>query len=131
MLDKLKKNGNKYYQFYDDYNDYQERCKISDPAGYEALINDEIDEVQGKVEAMSSKVQDTMLDEITRETLISDDDENNEEKEEIEYEKNDPIKKFQFEYNKSLCMANKYPEISVNEADSVSLQQGKKRYLET
>ena len=124
MLDKLKKNGNKYYQFYDDYNDYQERCKISDPAGYEALINDEIDEVQGKVEAMSSKVQDTMLDEITRETLISDDDENNEEKEEIEYERNDPIKKFQFEYNNSLCMANKYPEISVNEADSVSVAPG-------
>ena len=80
------------------------------------MINDETDEVQGKDEAM--------LDEITRKILVSEDDENNEEKEEIEYEKNDPIKKFQFEYNKSLCMANKYPEISVNEADSVSVAPG-------
>ena len=27
MLEKLKRNGNTYYQFYDDYNQYQSRCK--------------------------------------------------------------------------------------------------------
>ena len=48
-------NGNKYYQFYYDYNEYQERCKISDPAGYEALINVETDEVQGEVEFKSTR----------------------------------------------------------------------------
>ena len=36
---------------------------------------------------LSSKVQDTMLDDINRETLVSDDDENNEEKDEIKYER--------------------------------------------
>ena len=30
MLELLKKSGNRYYQFYDDYNIYTERCKKQD-----------------------------------------------------------------------------------------------------
>ena len=40
MLDKLNKCKNPYYQFYDDYNAYRERCQTSDPDGYEAMFND-------------------------------------------------------------------------------------------
>ena len=31
MLTKLKENGNKYYQFFEDYNTYHERCRQTDP----------------------------------------------------------------------------------------------------
>ena len=41
MLEKLKRNGNKYYQFYDDFNQYHARCKESDPAGYRVMFNDD------------------------------------------------------------------------------------------
>ena len=37
---------------------------------------------------------------------------------------NDPVKKYQFHYNKSLCMTNKYPEVSVNENDTISVAPG-------
>ena len=40
-------NGNTYYQFYEDYNVYQARCKSSDPAGHDVVFNDETDGVQG------------------------------------------------------------------------------------
>ena len=37
----------------------------------------------------------------------------------------DPVKKFQFTYNESLCMTNKYPEISVtNTESSVNIAPG-------
>ena len=45
----------------------------------------------------------------------SDDDFDDEVKDEIEYIKNDPVRKYQFTYNKSLCMSNKYPEISAED----------------
>ena len=42
----------------------------------------------------------------------------------IEYETKDPVKRYQFEYNKSLCMASKYPEISTNDNELVSIAPG-------
>ena len=60
MLDKLKGHKNKYYQFYDNYKTYQERCKESDPLGYDVVFNDDL---QGEVEVMS-KPADIVLDEL-------------------------------------------------------------------
>ena len=97
MLGKLKTNGNKYYQFYEDYNVYQARCKASDPAGYDVVFNDKTDNVQGDVEMMSSNVKGDIEDEIDKDTLDSDDD-NLEENDDIEYETKDRVKKYQFEY---------------------------------
>ena len=45
----------------------------------------------------------------------SDDDSDEELKDELDYLSNDPVRKFQFTYNKSLCMSNKYPEISADD----------------
>ena len=39
---------------------------------------------------------------------LNEDDE--EKKEEEEYVKKDPIRKFQYDYNKTTCMTNKFPE---------------------
>ena len=40
MLDLLKKSGNPYYQFHDDYQRFKERCKIEDPDGYTMIFPD-------------------------------------------------------------------------------------------
>ena len=50
---------------------------------------------------------------------------NNDENEENEFITKDPVKKYQFKYNESLCMTDKYPEISVdNTESSVSIAPG-------
>jgi hypothetical protein len=115
MLEKLKKNGNKYYQFYDDFNQYRARCKESDPVGYDVVFKDDVE----KMNIVEIEVQD----EIEKEVQDCDDDDNDAEKDDIEYETKDPVKKYQFEYNKSLCMANKYPEISANESEKEKYQK--------
>ena len=65
----------------------------------------------------------TVDDEIQHETLEgnenypmvkrNEDDEEKDLKEEIDYITNDPVRKYQFDYNQSLCMANRYPEIEI------------------
>ena len=124
MLHKLKRNGNKYYQFYDDYNQYQSRCKDSAPIGYDIVFTDDIEDDVEMMRAAAKDVQDEVLNEMENEVLDSDDDDIEEKKDEIEYETKDPVKRYQFEYNKSLCMANKYPEISANETDTVCVAPG-------
>ena len=42
MLDKLKSNKNPHYQFCDDYNTYQNRCKATDPTGYTVMFQDDV-----------------------------------------------------------------------------------------
>ena len=69
-------------------------------------------------------INDEVLDEIEKDVADSDKDDIDAENDDIDYETKDPVKKYQFEYNKSLYMANKYPEISANEAYTVSLAPG-------
>ena len=57
---------------------------------------------------------DDLMDSDSNEELGSDDD-NDELKDEVEYLTKDPVRKFQFAYNKSLCMANKFPEIDTDD----------------
>ena len=47
MLEKLKTSKNPHYQFYEDYNMYQDRCKRTDPTGFNVVFQDEdiIDEI--------------------------------------------------------------------------------------
>ena len=102
MLEKLKVSGNKYYQFYDDVNLYKTRCKESDPDGYNVIFKDDIEDTVEEMAADDPELKDEILEESN--------DEN--EDDAIEYETKDPVKKYHFEYNKSLCMTNKYPEIT-------------------
>ena len=52
-------------------------------------------------------------------SLITDEvkeEENEDElKEELDYLNNDPVRKYQFTYNESLCMSHKYPEIEISD----------------
>ena len=123
MLEKLKRNKNPYYQFYEDYNEYQARCRTSDPTGYNVVFQDddktdEIVDIDDKTEC------------IVNDALSIDDDSGiedgacEEEEEEKEINTKDPVKRYQFKYNESLYMTNKYPEISVNTEASVSIAPG-------
>ena len=130
VLEKLKSKGNPYYQFYDDHNEYKTRCKMSDPVGYDVMFY-ENDSVQGDIDEMVIDIESTNItDEIEKEklhkdALDSDDAGEIEERDEIEYKTKDPVKKYQFTYNESLCMSNKYPEISFNTDEStVSVAPG-------
>ena len=53
MLDLLKKSGNPYYQFHEDLNTYEERCKISDPEGYQVIFPQ--DALEDELEIMPEK----------------------------------------------------------------------------
>ena len=59
-----------------------------------------------------------VIDEIELNIGDEKEDENHEEKEEIEWMTKDPVKKYQFRYNDSLCMTNKYPEIAVTDTQT-------------
>ena len=67
------------------------------------MFNDDHDNVHADVEVMNNMAM-PFNDEIEKE-VMSDEEENDEEKDDIEYETKDPVKKYQFEYNKSLCMS--------------------------
>ena len=47
ILKKLRESGNKHYQFYDDFNQYQARCRDVDQPGYVVMFStkDDIDEI--------------------------------------------------------------------------------------
>ena len=46
MLELLKKRKNPYYQFYDDYNTYTERCKKFDFKGFKVVFDEEVDTIE-------------------------------------------------------------------------------------
>ena len=64
------------------------------------------------------------MDELETEKKESQEKETAEEKDEIELKTKDPVKKYQFTYNESLCMTNKYPEIDTNEKSTLSIAPG-------
>ena len=81
MLDKLKTTKNPHYQFYDDYNSYKGRCKPTDPAGYDALFLDEINE---ELDLVDTTILQELVDELEIEPNDNLEEENQDEKDEIE-----------------------------------------------
>ena len=113
MLDLLKRSGNPYYQFHDSYESFKERCKVEDSDGYKLLFSDEIEEELDEDSYTGSQV---IIDEILDDISDKDEDKNEAElNSELEYIAKDPVRRFQFTYNKSLCMVQKYPEIEVQD----------------
>ena len=121
ILRKLKNSGNPHYQFYDDYNAYQARCKTTDPTGYEAMFNeDNLNSEKGKEGDVDKTLNDSDSE--------TDSEAENDKKDEIVLNTMDPVKKYQFKYNESLCMIDKYPEISRNPDASVSVAPGEGQF---
>ena len=84
ILRKLKNSGNPHYQFYDDYNAYQARCKTADPIGYEAVFNE--DSVKSEQEK-----EDTVDETLTDTSDSEDESDNNKEEDEIILNTMDPM----------------------------------------
>ena len=99
---------------------YEGRCKTADPLGYDVVFNQDYDEIQDLVDI------ETMDDGQTEDSndVENYEADNDAEKDETELISKDPIKKYQFKYNESLCMTDKYPEISVKTHTSVDIAPG-------
>ena len=94
FIDKLKFKGNPYYQDVLTFESYKQTCRDLDKDGFKLVFgDDECDEE----EEQHSQLEDKLTDEILLE----------------EYESKDPVKKYQFHYDDSVVLTDKYPEISV------------------
>ena len=76
MLQLLKKAGNIHYQFYDDYNVYQEKCKNEDLKGYNIIFEEE-------TELMIDETNIRETEEVSIQEII-----------ENEYLKKDPVRSY-------------------------------------
>ena len=130
MVTALKESGNPYYQFNIDISNFKERCKDQDPEGYKIIYPD--DDIEEELDNSINISLSMLKDEIDSESSISNtscisDNENYEE--EIEYISNDPVRKYQFKYDDSLCLANKYPEseaVDITKNIAVAPGEGKR-----
>ena len=125
-LETLKKMGNPYYQFIPFLENFEDECREKDLEGFnlvypeDEIFKEELEEISG--------CQD--LEEENMGNCPNKDEENdNEEKEEEEYQNKDSVKKWQFDYNRSTCFTNNYPEIDYRDDDgervSVAPGEGK------
>ena len=79
---------------------------------YNAIFPEDIVE---DVQSVTTEKLDDLVDEIDMDTNNKEEeDEVLQEEEEIEQITKDPVRKFQFIYNESLCMTSKYPEIATS-----------------
>ena len=105
-LDFLKQQGHPGYQFYDSISSYEDRCQAEDPVGHKMVfyVEDEILDIEDHFKAAEDSIQDVrkLLSEEDKELL-----------DEIEYIKMDPVRKYQFDYDRSVCLVDKFPEAAV------------------
>ena len=87
--------GNKFYQDVHTYESYQAICKKLYNDGFNLVFGNESDEENTNQDL---NINDFIEDEILKE----------------EIKPQDPIKKYQFQYDDSVLMTGKYPEISIS-----------------
>ena len=119
MLSLLKSSGNPYYQFYSDFNACEQRCKVENPEGYEVIFS-KLDNIEERVDCLPNYSNYPLISEVAKsfsnhiDSGHDDDDSSKNEKDAINDEEdflaNDPVRKYQISYNKSLCLSKKYPE---------------------
>ena len=129
-LETLKKLGNKYYQFVPDFDDFKKKCKDTDTEGFSLLFQDEKEneELEGVYNDNTLLDNNQDISEVQEIVKISSEiescqtqDSDQSDKEEEEYRRKDFVKKWQFEYNRSTCFSNNYPEINYKEDTSAQL----------
>ena len=114
LLDLLKRSGNKYYQAYDDYNVYAERCKKFDSPGHALVFEEE-------VELMEDLTQNQTENEIQVENEVFED-----EKRHKDWMEKDSIRRFQFrDHNQSVFVSHMYPETRPENSVTIAPGEGK------
>ena len=122
-LEFLKEHGHPHYQFYDDINTYENRCKAEDSKGCQLVFVDE-NEIADvvNIDAYSDKIkeEDSSKSYCEKEGTNKGDD--NSDDDEEHYLRNDVIRKFQFDYDKSICMTERFPEAVMKESPPQSAE---------
>ena len=102
-----------------------------DPAGSKLVFPEAEAEIV-ELDVYLSELENAEYPEITldgKENPSVENDETSEEdkveKEEDEYVKKDPVRKFQYDYNKTTCMTNKFPEADSSSALDFAPAEGK------
>ena len=116
MLQKLKDSGSPYHQNLMTPANYRAMCNETDKTGYETIYGEEEEDILEDLEEMPRfDLEDELTDEDTGEDETSQDDESKdgEKSDEEELKAMDPVKKYHFTYDESLCMMDRFPEISV------------------
>ena len=103
VLQKLKEKGSPHHQNLSTPEAFLERCRVTDKQGFDLIFDDLIEELE-PFAAENSEIEDEIGGQEIIEALDDDDE---------HWRLNDPVKKYQFTYDESLCMVDKYPEITV------------------
>ena len=102
FIDKAKWMGNPYYNDVQTFDSYKQSCKKSDGQNFDLVFGkEECDGKDGEELEPEQQGKKGTDDNLEDEILLE------------EYEKEDPVKKFQFQYDDSVVMTDKFPEISV------------------
>ena len=89
-------------------------CRKIDTSGYDLIYSNDVDILEDlEVMEVDTDVEDALLGKEFDQDFEENDDDDSEEKLEIEEKTKNPVKKYQFVYDESLCMVDKYPEINV------------------
>ena len=116
-LNFLKKNNHPSYLFFDAINDYEKRFKEDDPVGHNLIFvyQDGIEKIVDIDEYLTKMKSNPKLLTSSIISQIENENPDPEEQEEIDCLKNDPTRKFQFNYDKSVCMVDKFPKAAVRD----------------
>ena len=119
-LNFLKENKHPGYLFYDGINEYENRCKETDPKGFDLIFVyedgiEKIVDIEEYLENLAKKDEDLKIEK--KKDLNESVDKLKEEQEDKD---KDPARKFQFDYDKSVCMVDKFPEAAVKEVSEDS-----------
>ena len=132
-LTTLKSLGNPYYQFVKIDDNFVDDLRDNDIQGFNFIYpEDEINidslmDNSTNCQRFAKEMHITCLEDIkeSQNDEISDSD-----REEEEYQKKDAVKKWQFNYNQSICFSHNYPEIDFREdnSKSISIAPGEGKY---
>ena len=117
-LGTLKDLHNQYYQFVPDLQQFKQKCQETDVEGFNFLF-ETVDEENDIPELTDDEAEEEEDGKKVDDDKVNDD--NVEDFEEQEYKEKDSVKKWQFDYNRSTCFSNNYPEINYKEDTSEEL----------
>ena len=126
-LNYLKRMGNPHYQFFENVQEYEAKCKRTDPEGYALLFADAeeptVKKQPGKIVYIYVNDENTPLIREKKEYL-TDLEEEWSLIEDKYYKQNDAIRKYQIDYDDSVCLTEKFPEALSSEVAQLSLAPG-------
>ena len=121
-------NDNPIYKSCFKISEYIEKCKLEDPEGFELLFSEmyQRPSESNQCEFNINKVVfvDDNCDHIMNlQEYILNQKLDMEYQDEIEYKTKDPVRKFQIDYDKSVCLSEKFPEAFHQEKNKDSNNQ--------